>query len=84
MLLHITQVVAYKCFISVYVEIMYSKNLCNQRFSEELQLFSCNEDKQMLVLFEMDENVTNDCWSSRRVLNCCLESLGCFLPNYNT
>lgn len=64
---------------------MYSKNPCNQHFSEELQLFSCNEDKPMLVLFEMGENVTKDClWSIRRVLNCCLEDLGCFLPNYNT
>lgn len=84
-LLHITLVAGYRHFISMYLEIMYSKNLCNHHFSEELQLFSCNEDKQMLVLFEMDENVTKDClWSSRRVLNCCLESWGCLLPDYNT
>lgn len=84
-LLPITQVVGYKHFISIYLRIMYSKNLCNQRFSEELQMFNCDEDKPMLMLFEMDENGTKDClWSSRRVLNCWLESLGCFLPNYNT
>lgn len=40
---------------------IYSENLCNRCFPEELQLFSCNEDKPMLMLFKMDENVTKDC-----------------------
>lgn len=37
-----------------------SKNLCNQHFSKELQLFGCNEDKPMLMLFKMGENGTKD------------------------
>lgn len=58
MLLCLTQTVGFKRFLFVYLKIMYSENLCNQRCSEELQLFSCNEDKPMLMLFKMDENVT--------------------------
>lgn len=59
--LYITQVVGFKHVISVYLNMMYLKNLCNQCFSEELPVFSCDEDKPMLMLFKMDENVTKDC-----------------------
>lgn len=60
MLLHVTQVVGSKHFISVCLEIIYSENLCNQHFSKEQQSFSCNEDKQVLMLFKKDENVSKD------------------------
>lgn len=70
-LLPMTQLVRFKHFISVYLKVIYSKNLCDQCFSEELHLFSFNEDKPMLMLFKMDENVTKDrLWSSKMALNC--------------
>lgn len=67
MLLHVTQVVGSKDFISVCLKIIYSENLCNQHFSKEQQSFSCNEDKQVLMLFKMDENVSKDCCGSRKI-----------------
>lgn len=57
---HILLLVGFKHFISVYLEMIYSMNLCNQHFSKELQLFGCDEDKPMLMLFKMVENVTKD------------------------
>jgi len=58
--LYITQVVGFKHLISVYLKMIYCKNLCNQCFCEQLQLSSYNEDKPTLMLFKMDENVTKD------------------------
>lgn len=86
-LLYLTQTVGFKDFIFIYLKIMYSKNLCNQRCSEELQLFSCNEDKPMLMLSKMDENVSKErICKSKIVLNCQLNppvgNIGFFLLNY--
>lgn len=59
-LFHITLLVGFKHFISVYLEMIYSMNLCNQHFPKELQSFGCNEDKSMIMLFKMDEDVTKE------------------------